>query len=44
MPQGSMSVLNPVLKMKETYQDFIASHVGGQNREETFELARRTYH
>jgi peptide/nickel transport system ATP-binding protein len=27
IPQGSMSVLNPVLKIKETYEDFIASHV-----------------
>jgi peptide/nickel transport system ATP-binding protein len=26
IPQGSMSVLNPVLKIKETYKDFIASH------------------
>jgi peptide/nickel transport system ATP-binding protein len=41
IPQGSMSVLNPVLKIKETYQDFIASHVTGQSREESFELARK---
>ena len=27
IPQGSMSVLNPVVKVKETYDDFIASHV-----------------
>lgn len=40
VPQGSMSVLNPVLKLKETYEDFILSHVGGRSREETFELAR----
>lgn len=40
VPQGSMSVLNPVLKLKETYQDFIASHVGGQTREAAFDLAR----
>lgn len=39
IPQGSMSVLNPVLKLKETYEDFISSHVGGRSREETFELA-----
>jgi peptide/nickel transport system ATP-binding protein len=39
IPQGSMSVLNPVLKLKETYQDFISSHVSGRTREETFELA-----
>ena len=41
IPQGSMSVLNPVLKLKETYEDFISSHVRGKNREETFELAYR---
>jgi peptide/nickel transport system ATP-binding protein len=41
IPQGSMSVLNPVLKLKETYEDFISSHVGGQSREEIFELARK---
>ena len=27
IPQGSMSVFNPVLKIKETYEDFIGSHV-----------------
>jgi peptide/nickel transport system ATP-binding protein len=26
IPQGSMSVLNPVLKIKETYEDFTSSH------------------
>lgn len=41
IPQGSMSVLNPVLKLKDSYEDFISSHVGGQSREETFELARQ---
>jgi peptide/nickel transport system ATP-binding protein len=41
IPQGSMSVLNPVLKLKETYEDFIGSHLGEQNREEIFELARK---
>jgi peptide/nickel transport system ATP-binding protein len=30
VPQGSMSVLNPVLKVNETYQDFVASHVKGK--------------
>jgi peptide/nickel transport system ATP-binding protein len=40
IPQGSMSVLNPVLKIKGTYEDFIASHLGEQSREEIFELAR----
>ncbi|HRE27395.1 MAG TPA: ABC transporter ATP-binding protein [Anaerolineales bacterium] len=40
IPQGSMSVFNPVLKLKETYEDFVGSHRKGQSREETFELAR----
>jgi peptide/nickel transport system ATP-binding protein len=41
IPQGSMSALNPVLKLKETYEDFIASHLGDQSREEIFELAHK---
>ena len=41
VPQGSMSVLNPVLKVKETFRDFIESHVGGKTREEAFEIAKR---
>ena len=41
IPQGSMSVLNPVLKLKETYEDFIGSHLGEQSREEIFELAHK---
>jgi len=41
VPQGSMSVLNPVVKLKETYQDFIGSHVSGRTRQEAFELARK---
>jgi peptide/nickel transport system ATP-binding protein len=41
VPQGSMSVLNPVIKVKETYRDFIESHVSGKTREEAFEIARR---
>lgn len=40
IPQGSMSVFNPVIKIKGTYEDFIGSHVSGQSREEIFELAR----
>jgi peptide/nickel transport system ATP-binding protein len=40
VPQGSMSVLNPVLKLKETYRDFVASHVSGKTRAEAFELAK----
>src|SRR5215468_6847913 len=41
IPQGSMSVFNPVLKLKETYEDFIRSHVSGQRSAEIFELARK---
>ncbi len=41
IPQGSMSVFNPVLKIKETYKDFIASHVRGKGREEILERARK---
>jgi peptide/nickel transport system ATP-binding protein len=36
-----MSVLNPVLKLNETYNDFIGSHVSGKTRKEAFELARQ---
>jgi peptide/nickel transport system ATP-binding protein len=41
VPQGSMSVLNPVLKLKETYRDFIESHVKGQTRADAFALAQQ---
>lgn len=41
IPQGSMSVFNPVLKLKEAYEDFVSSHRKGQSREQTFELARQ---
>lgn len=41
IPQGSMSVLNPVLKLKETYKDFIGSHLRDQSQGEIFELARK---
>lgn len=41
IPQGSMSVFNPVLKIKSAFADFIGSHVSGQSRDEIFELARR---
>jgi peptide/nickel transport system ATP-binding protein len=40
VPQGSMSVLNPVTKLKETYQDFIRSHVSGRTSDEAFEIAK----
>jgi peptide/nickel transport system ATP-binding protein len=41
IPQGSMSVFNPVLKIKGTFADFIGSHVDGQSRAGIFELARK---
>lgn len=41
IPQGSMSVFNPVLKIKEAFKDFIGSHVNGRSRDEIFELSRR---
>lgn len=41
VPQGSMSVLNPVTKLKDTYQDFIESHVSGKTRGEAFEIAKQ---
>jgi peptide/nickel transport system ATP-binding protein len=41
VPQGSMSVLNPVVKIKETYEDFIVSHVGKRNRDIAYELAQQ---
>jgi peptide/nickel transport system ATP-binding protein len=41
VPQGSMSALNPVIKLKETYLDFIESHVSGKTKEETIELAEK---
>jgi peptide/nickel transport system ATP-binding protein len=40
VPQGSMSVLNPVIKLKETYWDFLASHVSGKSKDEAFEIAK----
>jgi len=40
VPQGSMSVLNPVIKVKETYRDFIASHVSRKTKDEAFEIAK----
>lgn len=40
VPQGSMSVLNPVIKLKETYRDFLESHVSGKSRHDAFEIAK----
>lgn len=41
VPQGSMSVLNPVIKLKETYWDFLNSHMSGKTKEEAFEIAQQ---
>jgi peptide/nickel transport system ATP-binding protein len=40
VPQGSMSVMNPVKKVKDTYQDFIESHGIGRSKDEALELAQ----
>ncbi|MGJ8454531.1 ABC transporter ATP-binding protein [Pseudothermotoga sp. U03pept] len=40
VPQGSMSVLNPVLKIKDTFRDFISSHLKGKNKNEAYEMAK----
>ncbi|MCB0121487.1 MAG: ABC transporter ATP-binding protein [Caldilineaceae bacterium] len=40
VPQGSMSVLNPVIKIKDTYRDFIESHISAQQKAGAYELAR----
>lgn len=41
VPQGSMSVFNPVIKIKGAFADFIGSHTSGKNRAEIFELAHQ---
>ena len=41
IPQGSMSVFNPVIKIKGTFEDFISSHSSGQTRTDIFELAHK---
>ena len=40
VPQGSMSVLNPVTRIRDTYRDFIESHSSTQQKQATYELAR----
>jgi peptide/nickel transport system ATP-binding protein len=40
VPQGSMSVLNPVTRLRVTFQDFITSHVGGGSKDEAFAIAK----
>jgi len=41
IPQGSMSVFNPVIKIKGAFEDFIGSHAYGQSRDDIFELAHK---
>lgn len=41
VPQGSMSILNPVRKVRATFQDFLASHVGGQRAKEALAITDR---
>jgi peptide/nickel transport system ATP-binding protein len=41
VPQGSMSVLNPVTRIKDTYRDFVESHVSGKSKGEVYDLAQR---
>lgn len=40
VPQGSMSVLNPVARIRDTYRDFIESHISAQHKSEAYELAK----
>jgi peptide/nickel transport system ATP-binding protein len=40
VPQGSMSVLNPVTRVSDSYKDFIESHGIGKSKDEAFELAK----
>ena len=40
VPQGSMSVLNPVKRVEVTYMDFIESHGFGRSKEEALEIAK----
>jgi peptide/nickel transport system ATP-binding protein len=39
VPQGSMSVLNPIAKIKRTFRDVLESH--GRNVEEALEMAKK---
>ena len=44
VPQGSMSVLNPVARIRDTYRDFIESHISMHEKSEAFALAREHIH
>jgi len=41
VPQGSMSVLNPVARVSDSYKDFIESHGVGKSKDEALQLARQ---
>ena len=41
VPQGSMSVLNPIRKLGHSFGDFLESHVMGKTRKEALEQAKR---
>jgi len=41
IPQGSMSVLNPVTRIKRTFKDFLESHADRQTKREALKIARR---
>ncbi len=41
VPQGSMSVFNPVTRLRETYEDFVESHLSRRTRGEALEIARQ---
>jgi len=41
VPQSSMSNLNPVIKLKGTFRDFLESHVPQKEKRDVLEIARR---
>ena len=41
VPQGSMSIFNPVTTLRATFMDFLESHVAGTMRKSLFTLAQR---
>ncbi|MDI9441044.1 MAG: ABC transporter ATP-binding protein [Firmicutes bacterium] len=40
VPQGAMSIFNPVIKLKDTYSDFLGSHLRGKTEDEMFAIAK----
>ena len=41
VPQSSMSNLNPVIKLKGSFRDFLESHVAHKTKRDMFEIAQR---